>query len=289
MSEQHEASKRVIIEALVLVFSRSKISKLVGTDALRTVLTAEYRQHVSAGKLNFEPLWTLLEAQPGFDPQLAAAPICRFKTWEKLFGLQVILPPALSSLSDTEIREQAMSCDVPAKELQALLRSQTTPPPDDISLPANSAAARRAEKAKRIGRESGSLRARKSVASQPKNRRKILQIGAIAVTVVAFGIAGARLYKGCNPEAEYQVVSISTLSQVLPISKTDRLGGQVRAHLSNDGWLSKDEAARKADLQAAFAAVQPTGANALLIYDTRGALKASVQPLSATALSFKFY
>ena len=110
--------KRTIIDALVLACTHSQLREIVGTDALRSVLDVEYRELIAGGTFNLQPVWELFEDQPGFDPSHAAAPLCRFKSWERQLGMDVTLPNKLLDLDEVEQARQASNCDVPTVELQ---------------------------------------------------------------------------------------------------------------------------------------------------------------------------
>src|SRR4051794_27459401 len=93
------ANKRMVIDALVLACSQSDLKELVGTDALRMVLDGRYIEMVkTAGKVDLRPVWQILEAQPGFAPDAAAPPLCRFKSWEGNLGITIELPQVLAAL-----------------------------------------------------------------------------------------------------------------------------------------------------------------------------------------------
>src|SRR5262245_40357711 len=105
-------NKQVVIDALVLVFSRSKLRDVVGTDALKVVLDVQYRDMLRGSELHLEPLWALLVEQPGFDEQAARSPIARFKRLGGRLGVSVVLPGAMVACDDLEIAALSSACDV---------------------------------------------------------------------------------------------------------------------------------------------------------------------------------
>ena len=119
-------SKSVTIDALVLVFSHSKVRDIVGTDALRTVVSVEYRDLTANGYFDLQAIWELLEEQPGFDADAAVAPMCRFKTWQRHLNMEVRLPDALRNMSEGELATAAAECVVPTPDMQRLFRADLT-------------------------------------------------------------------------------------------------------------------------------------------------------------------
>src|SRR5687767_12076222 len=89
----------LILDAIVLAFSRSAMREVVGTDALRMALTGLAKEIVTRDKLVLQPLWDLLEAQPGFVKNDAAPPVLLIKTWQDRLGLTVELPEVFGEVT----------------------------------------------------------------------------------------------------------------------------------------------------------------------------------------------
>src|SRR5262249_13273428 len=122
MAREASTGARVPLEALILAFQHSRAKQLVGTDALRTVLSASYRDMVTADRCDLTQVWTLLEGQPGFDPSAVKPALARFKSWEPRLGLEVVLPPAMAKLGEAELSELAAQVSVPTKEMARIFR-----------------------------------------------------------------------------------------------------------------------------------------------------------------------
>ena len=258
-------TKRTIVDALVLACSHSSIRDIVGTDALRSVLDVEYRELIADGTFNLQAVWELFEDQPGFDPEKAAAPLCRFKTWERQLGIEISLPSQLRNLSEGEQAKLAGECDVPTVELQKVLRA---PSPEEA---AAEEAKKKADRARRLSQEIDPDRD----AGPPDTRRRLALIGAGIVAVLAFGIAATTLYRGCSPSPDYERFTAS-LGE-LPVESPQRFGEQVRATLTDEGWLRTPEKDRRQALESALRPIASKGIQVLYLRDKKGKVRAIAQ------------
>src|SRR6476620_11382128 len=89
----------MLIDVVVLCFAKSELKSLVGTDALRSVLEGAQRDLFPApDTLSLQPVYELLESQPGFDADKAVMPFCRIKQWEQQLRVTVEMPHQLEVL-----------------------------------------------------------------------------------------------------------------------------------------------------------------------------------------------
>ena len=126
MKAEDAPNRESIIEAIVLAFSHSKLKEVVGSDALRSVLTGQYRDLVSAKQLHLQVVWDLIHDQPGYDEEHARPAFCAVKTWEKDLGLTVVVPASMAELSGTEIVACASHCGVPSSDRRRVLGATTS-------------------------------------------------------------------------------------------------------------------------------------------------------------------
>src|SRR5262245_28669266 len=121
---------RVPLEALILAFTHSRAKTLVGTDALRSVLSGRYRELHRDGVFDLEPVWALCAEQPGFQPDAVRPALCRFKTWEQTLGLSVQLPRAMEDMTERQIAELAIQVQVPMRERASVFEGSRAAPGD---------------------------------------------------------------------------------------------------------------------------------------------------------------
>ena len=255
-------NKRTVIDALVLVFSHSKAAEIAGKDALRSVLDVEYSELIEGGAFNLQPVWDLLEGQPGFEAEAATPPLCLFKQWEDRLGIPVTLPEALESISDADRRRAAAECRVPAAEVNKLFADE------------QDAAARELKRLRRA-RETQSSRPRLPAVMDLSPRRKLIAGIAAGIAAISFLFVGAALYRSCGDG--WEDASAREFAGELPIRDARRLGAQMGATLTDNTWLELPEATRRAHLATAFRTLEPRGINILFLLDTRNNVRASVR------------
>ncbi|MCG8418330.1 MAG: hypothetical protein MJE77_10345 [Proteobacteria bacterium] len=270
-------SKHVIIGALVLACSHSRMRDIVGTDALRSVLDVEYRELIAGGTFDLQPVWELFEAQPGFDPQAAVAPLSRFKSWERQLGIEVTMPVSLRNLTANEQAEHAAECDVPQRELKGVLRSAG----------GDHADVDRTEPSRRISTQMGVELGVESGADSSPGRRLMIAVVASIVGLLGFGLAGSSAYRECVPRAQYATFSAHFAGQ-LPIQGAERFGREVRATLSDEGWLNQPEETRKSQLGQALRTIASQGIDVLFLRDKAGKVRAYAQLYDGERLRFVF-
>lgn len=242
----------------MLAFSHSRASRLVGTDALRTVISGQYRELVQGRVFNLEGVWSLLESQPGFEPEMVKPPLCRFKMWEADLAIDVTLPAALGELDLLQIRAFSDQCRVPDNELDKVLgRGRYT-------------AESRAQRAAHLD---AAIVSPKSPAN--KQARPILLIAAAAVALASFAATGYFVYRAFT-QAAPDAIAV-TFAPDIPLSRAERAGLDVGATLKSDGWLELPSDTRRAHLQSAMTNLERDGVKTLFVRDQKGKVRALVQ------------
>jgi hypothetical protein len=273
---QGGADKEQVIEAVVLAFSYSEMSSVVGTDALASVLRVEYHDMVSNGTLDMEVLWELIEEQPGFDRASAIPPLAQLHSWRDKLGLEVELPAAMEEMSDKELAIAAAGCKVPAAEVRLLFRLQTG---ETGGSGRDTGRSRRDSVSPRSRRDSVSPRSKRDsmapvsnvsgshdpVAPAAKKRPAWLGIVAAVVALGAFGFVGATLYGSCGePTPSFEEFNASRLPD-LPATGADRLGSQLRVTVDPAGWSKLGRDARQKKLETSLMKLADQGISAISV------------------------
>lgn len=270
------AGQKVHIDALVLAFSHSRASSLVGTDALRTVLTGQYRELVKAGTFYLDEVWGLLESQPGFDPALVKPPLCRFKLWSDELGLEVALPAAMGRLEPLEIRSLAEQCRVPPGDLDRVLGRGRHADAEAVAQNKAKAAVSKPARAK----ASAAPTRRPAPAAPARSRRgkrsrPVLLAVAALVAVAGFTVAGVFAYKELR-SVPWQEVSTG-FSGGIPLTRAERSGFDVAATLADEAWLKTPIERRRQQLEEAVEKLRREGVRNLLVRDKKGTVRATAQ------------
>jgi hypothetical protein len=243
-----------LIDVIVLVFARSELRELVGTDALRSVLEGLQRQlFPDPNTIALQVVWELLESQPGFQAEHALAPICRLKSWETSLDVKVVLPDGLEGLDDAQTcATKALECRVSEADLAAVLRppTVTTPIPLSRVLPTTSK--------------------QPSKHNKPSAREWISVVAAVlCVGAAVFTISSKLRDPGISQ------VSPSDISDEIPFSKARKVGDTIEAVLADPSWANKPEAERRQQLEASGPRLRGQSATRLMVLDGRGAPVAS--------------
>jgi hypothetical protein len=261
------ASRKTVLEAIILAFSHSRAKHMVGTDALRTVLEMESREIVRDGVVNLQPLWNLLESQPSFEAETCHAPIARIKQWEKQLGLDVVIPEQMSEIGPGEILELAEKCTVPVDELKAVLGGETV----------INEKVKQAERAKRATLDALAYMDDESpgptATKLPSGLKKNLALGGAAVGVLGIIFAGWTLFSGLRgPVLDDVAVDFSI---DIPLSKAQRNGAQVGGTLADPAWLALPAETQRKHLSEALDSLESQNVNTIFVRDERGNILAS--------------
>ncbi len=252
---------RVPLEALILAFSHSRAKTLVGTDALRSVLSGQYREIHHDGEFDLEPVWQLLAQQPGFDPAHARPALCRFKGWEKELGVAVRMPADMSAMGEFERAELAAQVHVPAHERSRVLRGARVLSDDpeaaavdmaDDAGQTRSAPARpsarhdRPDTAPSVPHTAKTPRLRRMSAGQ----RRALEVIALILGLTGFSAAGVQLQRGCQTQ-QWETLTTRFAGDI-PIAAASRQGPEVSGALNDERWLALPAPVRTTHMKRAL-------------------------------------
>lgn len=243
-----------LIDVVVLVFARSELKALVGTDALRTVLNGSQRaMFPDPQTMSLQPVWDLLQEQPGFDPEQAVPPMCRLKTWEAQLKVKVQMPEALEHLDLPTREKQAFACNVGDDELNRLLKPATKETPSPSTRVIESTTAR---------------------ADTPKRGRFGMKfaLGFAAVGIIAAGISIYLTFG--RGQTHIKRLTAADLTTEIPLGSVRMSGSLVVATLADPAWLGKPEQVRRTQLETTAPKLRAHAANGLLLVDKTGALLA---------------
>lgn len=257
-----------LIDVIVLVFARSELKNLVGTDALRTVLSGSQRAlFPEPGAMSLQPVWELIESQPGFDADLAIPPMCRLKAWENQLLVKVEMPEPLAHLDLATREKKAMECNVGDDELYKVIKVRPAPEKKEVT------------------------RALESTSAAEENARKqgsnlSTKVAAI-FAVLGLAAAGVSVYLTLGSTSGSTVrLSASELSSEIPLTDARRNGTLVVATLSDMTWLDKPEAERRLQLEAVSPKVRIQQANGMMLVDAKGMLIAVLRTDRKPAVTF---
>jgi hypothetical protein len=279
MTTEGGGSTRTPLEVLILALRHSRAAHLTGSTVLRQVLSGSYRDLVHGDRFDLGPVWELLSSQPKFDAAELMPAFALVKSWEKKLGKTVVLPAAMQELGDRQLAEMANSIHVPPSELASILRGRKVETDHTDLIPAPEPA-RRDTPRMRTPKPPDSGAGEPRAATQPprprltdKQRRTVI-VGASAVALLGFAIAGLVLLKSCQTRS-WEAMPLEFAGEI-PIAKAERSGPEVSAVLRGRAWLSLPEARRKDQLASALRALPPD-VDVLILRDQGGAIRATAR------------
>lgn len=270
MTTDGGGSARTPLEALLLALRHSRAAHLTGSTVLRQVLASSYREMVQGDNFALTPVWDLLASQPKFDPAEAMPAFAKVKSWEAKLGKKVALPPLMQHLTETEITEMAGSVHVPATELAHVLRGGKVQTDHVDEIPQAETSTRRdTPRMRKLPRESTPPPEARDASSKKKTKKKdkdkeprlspkqrrTAMVGAGIIALLAFGLAGMTLARGCQSRS-WDSVALDFAGD-LPVTKAERSGPEVSATLRDSSWLRMAVNRRRDQMSAALRALPP--------------------------------
>ncbi len=246
-----------VLGAIVLAFAHSRLKDVVGDEALRSVLSGQYRDLVCKGTLHLQVLWDLLEDQPGFSEEAARPPFSVLQTWEDKLGLVVEPPNPFAECTPAEFVAQASYCPVPKeKQAQVFGRSNNKATLAPLTVHARSR--------------------NTQPVSAPSTRKPALEamLGVIAVAGLAYGATA--LYGFLSSPGFEQVATVDIPSD-MPIAKAKQLGTEINLLIEDEKWYQHSPQERQEDLKAALIQLQTKNIDSLIVQDRDGVVRASAQ------------
>ncbi len=101
-AEAVAAKRRVLIDALMMCLSRSRVVQLVDGKTVRGVIDSASSEMWREGEFRLDPIWKILVAQPELTAEDVAPPLLVFKAYEGELGVAVRVPQALSAIPHGE-------------------------------------------------------------------------------------------------------------------------------------------------------------------------------------------
>jgi hypothetical protein len=248
-------SRSAVVEALVLACSRTRLTEVVGADAMVAAVNNTYLAMARDGELVLQPLWDLFALQPGFDPEPALDAMCKIESWAPALRLEVGPPQAVNRLGREERQKRAQRVEVSDAELARVL-GQTVPAGE----------ARRKKAA-------GPARAARAKA---EGWRRWAPWVAGLVAAAGFAVAGGFLYQACRPPA-FRALAADEVSADIPLRDVKRIGQQVVARLADAAWIERPPAERERELRAALEQLDARGITSLVVLDDQNVAHASIQ------------
>jgi len=269
-AEAVEAKRRVLIDALMMCVSRSKVVGVADGKTVRGVLDSASKEMWREGEFRLDPIWKVLISQPGLTAEDVAPPLLVFKAYEKELGVAVRLPQALSAIPRGE--------QVRLRDALGIQRADFAQAIDEMK---SLAAAQQAQQSQQqIAREAASTvgdeprrptTAANRKIEKPKEQSKALAVGLAIGGLIALG--GGIWYAMRDTSAPYD---LSDVANTLQLSKGRSAGPSLTATIVDPKWDTMKPDERKRAVGSVMDVEAGKGIRSLILIDANGATKAMV-------------
>jgi hypothetical protein len=278
------AKRRVLVDALTMCLSRSKVSAVVNADTLRSVLSSASGEMWREGEFRLDTVWKILTQQPGLSAAEVAPPLLVFKAYEESLGVVVRLPQALTAIPRNE---------------QVRLRDELKITKDDfaksVSELAELARAEQEARSKEQAAVLDELKREKSTANKPAPaqiatpsaahkpaRKPMSKAVAAAIMGVALLVCGGALFFTFHSNAE--TADFSDVASMLNIEQGQRAGGTWSGVINDSRWEKLTAAERQALATALFDHELAKGVVSLTLRDPHGQVRVTATNLGGAKM-----
>jgi len=305
----------VVLDLLALAVGKTALKEQMSPEEFRGQISGKYGDLVDGERLKLQVVWNLFAPRTGFDPKVAACPMCWLKTLEGRLGVPVDLPGELSTLKSSDVATNAAKVFVRKEDVDRLLgpdngvRARATtplpasyvraavaaPPPSAVfdtvmepvepGAPPSEPGAPPAEPgAPPLSMTNQMAAVRLPPPAPVSAHQKTFALIAAGALLVSAAVIGITLKGSCAKAPTPVTLRVANL----PVKVGEQLGKDANFVLTDPAWLSSPESDRTAQLRSALDGLRPSGVENLAVFDSEGKLRASAQ-WTGTEARVKFY
>jgi hypothetical protein len=249
-----QQKKKLLMDALLLALRNSEVARVVDMGTLEYFLDQSYAAMVRGDSFDLTKLWDILAKEPGIESKMVYPPLLAYKSWEERLGVTVFLPGAIKSLSPEERKTHEARCPILAADLEKMLTERKLAAP---KAPAPKVTPK---------------------VPKPKQPGSGIRLWPAAI-VAALGL-GVAIFAGAwyalTPRAP-STVDTSAFEADLALKDGKRVGESMSAVIADPGFASQPEGERSRRVMAVFNQVRRMGIKSLLLFDDKGAVRATAQ------------
>jgi len=272
-AEAVEAKRRVLVDALMMCLSKSRVIQVVDGNTVRGVLDSASKEMWREGEFRLDSMWKVLISQPGLTAEDVAPPLLVFKAYEKELGVAVRLPQALSAIPRGEqvrLRDalgiQRADFAQAIDEMKALAVAQAGA--DDQQQIMRDAAATVGNEPRRATTTT-STRQKLAMPATPQATALAVGLALGAVVALGFGVWFAMR----DTSREYD---LSDVASTLQLAKGRGAGPSLTATIVEPKWEAAKPDERKRLAGAVMDVEAQKGIKSLILLDSNGATRAMV-------------
>jgi hypothetical protein len=270
-AEAVAAKRRVLIDALMMCLTRSRVVQVVDGTTIRGVIDSASGELWRQGEFRLDPVWKILIAQPGLTAEDVAPPLLVFKAYEGELGVAVRVPQALSAIPRGEQIRLREALGIQRADFAKAIEELKTLATAEAADQKNQQIMRDAE-ASHDRDEAGKAPAKPKQKKGPPSKQSRALAAALALVALA-AISGGVWWALRDTSAGFDV---SDVAGTLQLAKGRAAGPSLTATITDPRWeaLSPDE--RKKALSAVMDLEVGKGIKSMILLDGSGATRAMV-------------
>ncbi len=263
------AKRRVLIDALMMCLSKSRVVQVVDAVTTRGVLDSASSEMWREGEFRLDPVWKILTAQPGLSAEDVAPPLLMFKAYEGELGVAVRMPQALSAIPRGE--------QVRLRDKLGIQRADFAAAIDEMKvLAATEANERQTQQLARAAEVSATkdeprkpATAKSAQVKKPQSAVLAALLGLAALGAIVFGLWFAM-------RDTSSTFSFADVAGTLQLGNGRAVGPSLTATITDPKWDSLSHDERKKVVSAVMDIEVGKGIKALVLLDPNGTTRAMV-------------
>jgi hypothetical protein len=266
------AKRRVLIDALMVCLSKSRVVQVVDGKTVRSVIDSASKELWREGEFRLDPIWKMLIAEPGLSAEDVAPPFLVFKAYENELGVIVRIPQALTAIPRGE--------QVRLRDTLGLQRADFAAAIDEMkSLASAENAQQEQQKTLRdaaANADKGETRrpaaaSKKGPAKPATPQAKALAVGLALGGVVALGVGVWFALRDTSKGYD-----LGDVAGTLQLANGRAAGSSLTATITDAKWETLAPDARKKAASAVMDVEAGKGIRSLVLLDGAGNAKAMV-------------
>jgi hypothetical protein len=268
-AEAVAAKRRVLIDALMVCLSKSRVVQVVDAKTVRGVIDSASKDLWREGEFRLDPLWKMLVAEPGLSAEDVAPPFLVFKAYENELGVIVRVPQALSAIPRGEqvrLRDglglQRADFAAAIEEMKSLASAETG-----------------AQQQQQLARAAAAKDEPRRPTATPEKAAKTPpspQAKAMAFGLAIGGVAALAFSVWFALRDTSHVYDLSDVASTLQLTNGRAAGHSLTATISDPKWSTMTPEDRKKAASAVMDVEIGKGVKSLILVDADGNAKAMV-------------
>ncbi len=259
------AKRRVLIDALMMCLSKSRVVQVVDAKTVKGVLDSASKELWREGEFRLEPVWKILIAEPGLTAEDVAPPLLVFKAYENELGVVVRVPQALSAIPRGEQVRLRDALGVERADMAKAIDEMKSIAASEVVAESERPSARVPPQPRKDEPRKPAATAKRPASQPPSRQMKALATGLAigALIAIVFGVWFA-LRDTSND------FNLSDVAGTLQRTRGRAAGPSLTATIGDPKWDAMSAPDRKKAVSAVMDVEAPKGIKSMTLLDKNG-------------------